>query len=85
MDIINIPKALESANRFKIFPFDINLADTTYLIEIPSIIATRRKHTLFFYWQEQLFTILMRHSTLDIEFYKLPYDRTLSIGSYCEM
>jgi KUP system potassium uptake protein len=49
-----------------------------------NIAATERKSTLRFFWQEKLFAFLMRNSTVDIEFYHLPYNRTIAIGNYCE-
>jgi len=84
-DSIDIPKDLKLANERSLFtlPFDVNT--TTYFLEIVNIKATPRKKTLSFFWQENLFSFLMRNATLDIDFYHLPYERTLAIGSYCEI
>lgn len=85
MQLINIPVTLSHAKRrHELFPFEFDLKSVTYLIEITHISATERKMTLPFFWQEKLFAYLMRNSTLDIEFYHLPYNRTIAIGSYCE-
>lgn len=84
MQLIDIPATLGIAKRKNIFPFELDLKSVTYMIEITHISATERKTTLTFYWQEKLFAFLMRNSTLDIEFYHLPYNRTIAIGSYCE-
>lgn len=84
MQLINIPYTLSVAKKCDIFPFELDLKSATYLVEITHISATERKATLQFYWQEKLFAFLMRNSTLDIEFYHLPYNRTIAIGSYCE-
>lgn len=85
MQLINIPHSLAIAKRKKIFPFDINLKKASYLIEITNISATERKYTFPFYWQEKLFAFLKRNSSLDIDFYHLPYNRTIAIGRYCEI
>lgn len=85
MDLIDIPEALSIANKKKIFPFSLDVGQATFLIEIAQISATRRKRTLLFFWQEKLFAFLMRNAALDIEFYHLPYNRTVAIGTYCEI
>ncbi len=84
MQLISIPMTLAIAKKRKILPFKINLKTATYIIEITQISATERKPTLRFFWQEKLFAFLMRNATVDIEFYNLPYDRTIAIGNYVE-
>lgn len=85
MDFIDIPKALHHAQTRELLPFHINLDETTYLIETPNIVASREKKTLWFFWQERFFAFLMRNYTasMNIEFYQLPHNRTISIGTYC--
>lgn len=84
MDFISIPLALNAANNREVLPFSLNIDTATYLIEIPNVIASRKKKTLWFFWQEKLFAFLMRNysANLNIEFYQLPYNRTIAIGSY---
>lgn len=85
MDIISIPQALYVANDRGLLPFPIDVDKTTYFIDIPNIIASKAKQSLPFHWQEKLFAFLMRNYSahLNIEFYQLPYNRTVGIGSYC--
>lgn len=85
MDFISIPQSLYLANERGLLPFKIQLESTSYFIEVTNIIASSRKRTLWFNWQEKLFAFLMRNyaSNLNIEFYRLPYDRTVAIGAYC--
>lgn len=85
MDFISIPQALYTANDRNLLPFTLNLDTATYLIEVPNIVASRKKKTLWFFWQEKLFAFLMRNysANLNIEFYQLPYNRTIAIGAYC--
>jgi KUP system potassium uptake protein len=85
MQLVNIPQALSVANERRIFPFELNVDELTYLVEITHVTATRRKRTLMFYWQEKLFAFLMRNAALDIEFFHLPFNRTIAIGTYCEI
>jgi KUP system potassium uptake protein len=85
MDFIAIPKALSIAVKRKILPFDMHIDSVTYYVEAPNIVASPKKDTLWFYWQERLFSFLMRNysSNMNIIFYQLPYDRTIAVGSYC--
>jgi len=85
MDTISVPRALEELNKKALLPFELMPDRATYLVEVPNIVASRTKKTLTFYWQERLFVFLMRNysANLNIEFYKLPHNRTIAIGSYC--
>ncbi|SUP04930.1 Uncharacterised protein [Legionella maceachernii] len=85
MDNISVPKALAKALEYELLPFEFKVESATYLVEIPNVIASKKKRTLMFYWQEKLFAFLMRNysANLNIEFYKLPYNRTIAIGTYC--
>lgn len=85
MDFISIPQALYVANERGFLPFPVKVDSATYLLEVPNIVASRKKKTMSFFWQEKLFSFMMRNYTanLNIEFYQLPYDRTIAIGTYC--
>lgn len=85
MELANIPQELAIAKKNQILPAKLDVAEATYLIELAQVTATTRKRTLFFFWQEKLFAFLMRNAALDIEFYQLPYNRTIAIGTYCEI
>lgn len=84
MDFVSIPRALHLANQRKILPYTIDLEKATYLIEVLNIVASKKRHTLLFFWQEKLFSFLVRNysANLNIEFYQLPYDRTIALGAY---
>lgn len=84
MDSISIPKALFDANDRNLLPFPVNVDKTTYLVEVPHIIASKSKKSLWFFWQEKIFAFLMRNysANINIEFYQLPYNRTVAVGSY---
>ena len=85
MDFISIPTALFHANDRKILPFSVDVDTATYLVEMPTVTASKNYKTLRFYWEEKLFAFLMRNysSNLNIEFYQLPTNRTIAIGTYC--
>lgn len=85
METISIPRALEKASEKKRLPFKLNVNTATYMVEIPNIMASKSKRSLAFFWQEKLFAFLMRNysANLNIEFYNLPYNRTIAIGTYC--
>ncbi len=85
MDVVSIPQALYLASERNFLPFEINVNKARYIIEIPNVLASRAKRTLWFYWQEKLFAFLVRNysANFNIEFYQLPYDRTVAIGMYC--
>lgn len=83
-DFISIPLALYNANDRKMLPFSVNVDSAVYLMEVPNIVATRKKKTLWFFWQEKIFSFLSRNysANLNIDFYQLPYNRTIAIGAY---
>lgn len=85
MDNISIPKALIDLNHAHFLPFEVEVNFATYLIEVPNIVASKHKKTMWFYGQEKLFSFLARNysANLNIEFYQLPYNRTIAIGTYC--
>lgn len=84
MDTISIPQALYVANDRKLLPFPIDIDTSTYLIEIPNVVASKNQQSLPFYWQERLFAFLVRNysANMNIEFYQLPFNRTIAIGTY---
>ncbi|MCX7126240.1 MAG: potassium transporter Kup, partial [Gammaproteobacteria bacterium] len=85
MEFISVPQALYVANDRQLLPFRINIDIALYFIEVPNIVASEKKKSGLFFWQERLFTFLMRNysANINIEFYQLPYDRTIAIGTYC--
>ena len=84
MEFISVPQALSRANKRDILPFNIDVKSATYFVEIHYIMPSYRKKTTLFFFQKKLFSFLMRNysANLDIQFYQLPYDRTIAIGTY---
>ncbi len=85
MQLTDLPDVLDHANKAGVFQEALKLNSATYLIEETNVVATRRKPTLSFYWQEKLFAFLMRNSEFEIEFYHIPISRSFVIGSYFEI
>ncbi len=84
MDTVSIPQALYTANDRELLPFAVDVEHAMFFIEIPYVVASREHHTMWFFWQEKLFSFLVRNysANLNIEFYQLPYNRTVAIGTY---
>ncbi len=84
MDTISIPQALYVANDRGLLPFLVDIEKAMYFIEIPNVLASRHSKALRFLWQDRLFAFLVRNysANLNIEFYQLPYNRTMAMGSY---
>lgn len=84
MDFISVPQSLSIANEKKLLPFPIKVDAVIYFLEVPNIIASPKRQTLWFFWQEKVFSFLTRNYSmnLNIDFYQLPYNRTLTIGDY---
>ncbi|MFY7698526.1 MAG: potassium transporter Kup [Legionella sp.] len=84
MDSVSLPQALLIANEQRLLPFPVDIDTVTYLVEIPNVVATKQRKSLPFTWQEKLFSFLVRNysANLNIEFYQLPFNRTIAIGTY---
>ena len=84
MDTVSIPQALYNANDRGLLPFPVDVDNAMYFIEISNVVASREQQTMWFFWQEKLFSFLVRNysANLNIEFYQLPYNRTVAIGTY---
>lgn len=85
MNVVSIPAALALANSMDLLPFPVAIHTANYFVEVPHIVASGKNKTLLFDFQEKLFAFLMRNysANLNIEFYKLPYNKTIAIGTYC--
>lgn len=87
METISIPYALGKIVKKNLLPFELNIEHATYLVEMSNVFASRTKRTMRFFWQEKLFVFLMRNysANVNIEFFQLPHNKTIGIGSYCVM
>lgn len=85
MQYISIPRTLERCAKINIFPFTLDISKATFLVETLDVAITKQRAPRLFNWQKRLFGFLLRNSSLDIEFFRLPYDRTITVGTYCEI
>lgn len=85
MENISIPQTLEKASKKNILPFKLKVDSATYMVEVPNVLASKYRKSFGFNYQEKLFAFLMRNysANLNIDFYKLPLNRTIAIGTYC--
>ena len=82
MQTIHIPRTLEHAEKNRIFPFALDLATATYLVEVINVSSVNKGHSRLFNWQKKLFSFLLHNSARDVDFFHLPHDKTISIGNY---
>lgn len=66
-------------------PFELDMDHVLYLVEAISINVTNKKHTGLYYWQKRIFKILFRNSAVDFKFFRLPYARTITLGTSCKI
>ena len=82
---LDVPKTLKDINKMGILPFELDMNTVLYLVETIEIILTPKKQDRLFFWQKSIFKMLMRNSIVDYKFFRLPYTRTVSIGSSCKI
>ncbi|MBS0351228.1 MAG: KUP/HAK/KT family potassium transporter, partial [Proteobacteria bacterium] len=80
MQEMDIPQFLKSAKICGVLPFNLNLEQVLYLVENIEIKVSKKKTGLLT-WQKSLFKFLMHNAVTDFKFFKLPYRRTITIGS----
>lgn len=85
MQNIDIPVALELTKNSQIFPFGIDVDSIAFFVETLNITIANRKKSRMYRWQKKLFAFLLHNALPDLQFYHLPYNRTIAIGTYCEI
>jgi KUP system potassium uptake protein len=76
----NIPRLLDHLRTAGV-PFDAN--DVTYIVSSETLLATDRPGMAI--WREKLFAFLSRNAARATEFFRLPPDRVLEIGTHIEL
>lgn len=79
---IHLPHILELMLKTKTLPFHLDVKNMAYFVEIISIEITKTKVDNLLGWQKYLFAFMLRNAVPDIQFYSLPYNRTVAIGTY---
>lgn len=85
MDTISIPNALKRVEYEHILPFPLVLDALTYVVDVPNIVAPIKRKNFLLISRQRIFSFLMRNYSADLnmEFYNLPFNRTIILGSYC--
>jgi KUP system potassium uptake protein len=89
MEDVNIPQGLASLNQEAILPFKLNLTEVLFFLEeISVIVGGEVSGTRLFRWQKDLFIFMFQNtmsSADDLAFFKLPVERTITIGISCKV
>jgi len=85
MQTINIPQTILEGSKMNVIPLSIDPNKLTYFVEIINIDHVKTNYFHISYWKKRVFAFLLRNALVDIKFYGLPYNRTIALGSYCEM
>ncbi|HAT6976807.1 TPA: potassium transporter Kup [Legionella pneumophila] len=79
---INLPNELDEMFKRVNLPFEIIKNKLIYFIEIVFVEMTRERLKHMYLWQKRLFSLMIRNALPDIQFYRLPYNKTIAIGTY---
>lgn len=85
MQSLNVPKILEIGQKTNHLPCPLDLDKIIYFVETIELNVTRKKHPGLSFWQKKIFKILLRNSTVDLKFFRLPHTRTISLGTSCNI
>lgn len=79
---IHLPNILEVMTKTMTLPFNIDVKTMAFFVEIIAIEITKNKVDYLWSWQKYLFSFMLRNAVPDIQFYSLPYNKTVAIGTY---
>lgn len=79
---VHLPNILEVMTKTLDLPFQLDVKNMAFFIEIIAIEITRGKIGDLHLWQKYLFSFMLRNAVPDIQFYSLPYNKTVAIGTY---
>ncbi|HAU1153181.1 TPA: KUP/HAK/KT family potassium transporter [Legionella pneumophila] len=82
---INLPNELDEMFKRVNLPFEIIKNKLIYFIEIVFVEMTRERLKHMYLWQKYLFSLMIRNAVPDIQFYRLPYNKTIAIGTYYQL
>jgi KUP system potassium uptake protein len=85
MQTIDVPQTLKIGEKMNCLPFQLEMNQILYLVETIEINVTRKRYPGIFFWQKKMFRWLFRNSAVDYKFFRLPYNRTISLGTCCKI
>ena len=77
----NIPKALEQA--YEQLNFELDMMQTSFFLSRQTLIPAKRPGMAL--WREKLFAWMLRNAATAMEFFKLPSNRVVELGSQVEI
>ncbi len=80
-EVIHLPKLLETMSQSIPLPFELDLKRMAFFVEIIAI-QTITKSKRLRKWQKYLFSFMLRNAVPDLQFYSLPFNKTVAIGTY---
>lgn len=85
MQSVDIPNTLRVCQELKILTCLANQQKFVYFLEMVKGQISEEYNQNISYWQKKWFLTLLNFSTQKINFYNLPYDQTIMIGTYYEI
>ena len=79
---INLPATLDEMFKRVQLPFELNKNKLIYFVEVVFVEITQEKIKHMWLWQKYLFSLMVRNAVPDIQFYRLPYNKTIVLGTY---
>ncbi len=79
---VHLPNILEVMTKTMTLPFQIDVKNMAFFVEIIAIEITKNRIDSLQSWQKYLFSFMLRNAVPDIQFYSLPYNKTVAIGTY---
>ncbi|MBS0351055.1 MAG: KUP/HAK/KT family potassium transporter [Proteobacteria bacterium] len=79
---VHLPNILEVMTKTMTLPFQIDVKNMAFFVEIIAIEITKNRIDSLWGWQKYLFSFMLRNAVPDIQFYSLPYNKTVAIGTY---
>ena len=76
----NLPRALELCERYGL---RFEMMDTTFFLGRATLIPTPRAGMAL--WREKLFANLFRSATRPMDFFRIPYNRVVELGTQVEL
>ncbi|MES2662187.1 MAG: potassium transporter Kup [Pseudomonadota bacterium] len=81
-DEIDVPKALMYCKKYGL---EFNKLETSYFLSRETVIPSRQNQSIMFYWREQLFAAMTRNARSIVEYFNLPSNRVIELGSQVEI
>ncbi|OGT48120.1 MAG: hypothetical protein A3F17_01005 [Gammaproteobacteria bacterium RIFCSPHIGHO2_12_FULL_41_15] len=85
MQAVDIPNTLRICNEMKILPYLSGKTKFTYYLEMVNVFYGSKINVNTPQWQKRIFTGLLNTLPQNINFYHLPHNQTIMIGTYYDI